>query len=218
MSDHETATASGRDADTGATTRPRALVAFASRHGSTEKVAEVVAEGLRGGGFEVRLDRLDKDLDVTGYDAVVVGAPMIMGWHRAARRFVAEHRHDLKRVPTAYFMTAMSLTDTGADSVGGVPVFKDPWLVKPPKDAAKLGRREQYAAPEHYLGDVLRAAPDVRPRAVAFFGGALDLTTMNIFERLFVMLVIGVTPGDARNWKAIAEWSAGLPAALGRAS
>jgi hypothetical protein len=26
------------------------------------------------------------------------------------------------------------------------------------------------------------------------------------------MLVIGVQPGDRRNWKAIREWAAGLPA------
>ena len=65
----------------------------------------------------------------------------------------------------------------------GVPIFKDPWLVKAPRDAAKLRRKERYALPQHYLGDVLKKAAPVRPRSVAFFAGSLDLTTMNIIEK-----------------------------------
>ncbi len=42
---------------------------------------------------------------------------------------------------------------------------------------------------------------------VAFFGGSVDLTTMNILEKLFVMLIVGATPGDLRNWDAVKEWS-----------
>ena len=46
--------------------------------------------------------------------------------------------------------------------------------------------------------------------AHVLFAGSLDLTTMNIFEKLFVLLVVGATPSDGRNWKAIREWGAGL--------
>jgi len=56
----------------------------------------------------------------------------------------------------------------------------------------------------------LKKGSPARPRAVAFFAGSLDLTTMNVFEKLFVLLVVGATPGDGRNWKAIREWGAGL--------
>ena len=37
---------------------------------------------------------------------------------------------------------------------------------------------------------------------------------MNVFEKLFVLLVIGATPGDGRNFKAVREWSGGLPDVL----
>jgi len=60
------------------------------------------------------------------------------------------------------------------------------------------------------LASVLKKGSPARPRAVAFFAGSLDLTTMNVFEKLFVLLVVGATPGDGRNWKAIREWGAGL--------
>lgn len=42
---------------------------------------------------------------------------------------------------------------------------------------------------------------------VAFFGGSVDLTTMSILEKLFVMLIVGAAPGDLRNWDAVKEWS-----------
>ncbi len=54
----------------------------------------------------------------------------------------------------------------------------------------------------------------MRPRQAAFFAGALDLTKMSIFAKLFVMLVIGASPGDGRHWDAVREWARGLPAVL----
>ena len=34
---------------------------------------------------------------------------------------------------------------------------------------------------------------------------------MNLFEKLFVMLVIGANPGDGRHWDAVREWARELP-------
>ncbi len=188
----------------------RILLVYATRHGSTVEVADAIAEELRSGGNEVDQRPAAEAPSPAGYDAVVVGGPMIMGWHREAARFVTRHRADLERLPTALFITAASLTETGESDVQGVPIVKDPWLAKAPRDAAKLRYKERYALPQHYLGAVLKKAAPGRPRSVAFFAGSLDLTTMNLFEKAFVLLVIGATPGDGRNWKAIREWGAGL--------
>ena len=68
-----------------------------------------------------------------GYDGVVVGGPMIMGWHRAALGFLKKHREAFQRIPLAVFVTAMSLTQTGETSVDGVPVYVDEKLPKPPE-------------------------------------------------------------------------------------
>ena len=193
----------------------RILVVYATRHGSTVEVADAVAEELRAAGHEVDQRPAAEAPGPAGYDAVVVGGPMIMGWHRQAMRYVKEHRGELERLPTALFITAASLTKTGETDVEGVPVFTDPWLAKAPRDAAKLRYKERYALPRHYLGDILKKAVPVRPRSVAFFAGSLDLTTMNVFEKLFVLLVVGATPGDGRNWKAIRAWGAGLGGILG---
>ncbi len=188
----------------------RILLVYATRHGSTREVADAVAGELRAGGNEVDVRAAAEAPGPAGYDAVVVGGPMIMGWQRHAVRYVKKHRAALERLPTALFITAASLTETGESDVRGVPIVRDPWLAKKPRDAAKLRYRERYALPSHYLGDILDACAPLRPRSVAVCAGSRDLTTMNIFEKLFVLLVVGATPGDGRNWKAIREWGAGL--------
>jgi menaquinone-dependent protoporphyrinogen IX oxidase len=198
----------------GVVTGGRALLVYATRHGSSREVAEAVAKELRAAFAEVDVREAKAAPAPSGYDAVVVGGPMIMGWHKDAEKYLRRHRDQLSGTPFALFVTAASLTEDGVDTVRGVPVAKDPWLVKKPKHAAKLGRKERYALPAHYVGDILDVCAPARPRAVALFAGSLDLTAMNVFEKLFVLLVIGATPGDGRHFDFIREWTAGLGDAL----
>ena len=188
----------------------RALLVCATRHGSTREVADAVAEELRATFAEVDVHEARSAPSPAGYDAVVVGGPMIMGWHKDARKYLKRHRDQLDAVPFAVFVTAASLTEDGVDAVQGMPIVKDPWLVKKPKNADKLSRKERYALPRHYVGDILKECSPARPRSVALFAGSLDLTTMNVFEKLFVLLVIGATPGDGRHFEFVREWAAGL--------
>jgi menaquinone-dependent protoporphyrinogen IX oxidase len=192
----------------------RALVVYATRHGSTQEVADAVAGQLRGAFAEIDVHEVKTAPPPAGYDAVVVGGPMIMGWHRDAKKYLKHHRDQLSRVPFALFVTAASLTEDGLEEVHGVPVAKDTWLVKKPRNAARLTRKERYALPAHYVEGIAAACGTARPRSIAFFAGSLDLTTMNIFEKLFVLLVIGATPGDGRHYDFIREWAAGLGNAL----
>jgi menaquinone-dependent protoporphyrinogen IX oxidase len=189
---------------------PRVLVVYATRHGSTREVADAVAGELRAAGAQADVRPAAAGDGPAAYHAAVVAAPMIMGWHREAVRYVARHRDRLAAMPVVYLITAMSLTDIGSDEVEGVPITKDPWLARAPRNAAKLSYKEKYAAPAHYMGEILRKTAPVRPRAAAFFGGSLDFTAMNLLEKLFVMLIVGATPGDARNWSAIKDWAGGL--------
>jgi menaquinone-dependent protoporphyrinogen IX oxidase len=197
-----------------ALTGRRVLLVYATRHGSTKEVAEAVAAELRAAGAEVEQAAAGSAPAPDGFDAVVIGAPMIMGWHKEARAYVRKHRAQLALTPFAVFVTAASLTEDGRDEVRGVPVAKDPWLVKQPRDPARLGRKERYALPSHYLGDILDDCGPARPRTAALFAGSLDLTTMNIFEKLFVLLIVGATPGDGRHFDYVREWATGLPGLL----
>ena len=196
------------------TTGGRLLLVYATRHGSTREVADAVAGELKARFAEVDVREARSAPPPAGYDAVVVGGPMIMGWHKDAEKYLKRHGSQLAEVPFALFVTAASLTEDGMDAVHGVPVAKDPWLVKKPRKADKLTRKERYALPSHYVGDILRAGAPARPRTVALFAGSLDLTTMNLFEKLFVLLIVGATPGDGRHWDFVREWAAGLGEAL----
>jgi menaquinone-dependent protoporphyrinogen oxidase len=190
------------------------LVAYATLSGSTAEVAEAIGETLGQDGVQVDVQPVREVGDISAYDAVLVGGPMILGWHREAVRFVRTNQDALSQIPVAYFITALSLTQTAQDDVNGVPITCDPRLAKAPGNPDKLSFKQRYALPTKYLAPVLKKAPRVKPVSVAFFGGKLVYTDLNILQMLFVMLIIGARPGDFRDWEAIRGWATGLHAAL----
>ncbi len=195
-------------------TPQKILVAYTTNAGTTVQAAQAVSEGLSSADTQVEVRRLEEVTDLAPYAAVVIGAPMIMGWHRAATKFVKRHRDALSRVPVAYFFLARSLTQTNETQVDGVPLVIDPKLPKPPKQPDRLSYRERYATVGNYLRPVLKAAPQVKPMSAGFFGGRLEMHRLKLWQKLFVLLVIQAQPGGSHNLPFIKEWAANLRAAL----
>jgi menaquinone-dependent protoporphyrinogen oxidase len=188
----------------------KVLVAYVSNAGSTVEVAQFIGQELGRDGAQVDVRTIRQIEDIGAYQAVLVGGPMIMGWHREAVNFVRRHQLALSRVPVAYFLMAMSLTKTPEMALDATQVYVDPTLAKAPGDDSKLSLRENYATISSYLKPVLTKAPQVRPVSVGFFAGKLDYMRLGLFQRLFVMFVIAAQAGDRRNWDAIRGWAAGL--------
>jgi menaquinone-dependent protoporphyrinogen IX oxidase len=182
------------------------LVTYATNAGSTVKVAQAVAAEL-GKNAAVETLPLDKVTSLEPYSAIVLGAPMILGWHRGALAFLKRNQDTLSRVPLAIFVTCASLTKTDETSLEGVPLFIDEKLPKAPKNPARLGFKENYSTPKNYLSPILKLA---KPVSIGLFGGSLQYFSMKWWQVPFVLLVIQAQPGDKRNWKAIAEWAGGL--------
>jgi menaquinone-dependent protoporphyrinogen oxidase len=182
--------------------------------GSTREVAQTVGEVLEQTGVPVDLLPLAEVKEIEQYAAVVLGAPMIMGWHRDALRFLRRHRRAFQRIPLAVFVTAMSLTQTGETSVEGVPVFVDEKLAKPPANAGQLSFRERYARLTPYLRPILKAIHPAKPASMGIFGGRLEYGRLAWWAVLFVAVIIQAPAGDRRNWEAIRAWAATLPEAL----
>jgi menaquinone-dependent protoporphyrinogen oxidase len=67
------------------------LVAYTTNAGSTTEVAEAIAKTLGQGGAQVDVRRIKEVTDVKPYDAVIVGGPMMMGWHKEAVNFLGKH-------------------------------------------------------------------------------------------------------------------------------
>lgn len=86
------------------TTAP-VLVAYATKHGSTEEVARYVAERIRKRGLVVDVMPARDVRDVTGrYGLVILGGAIYSGrWHRDAHRFLKRQRDALLGLPTAVF-------------------------------------------------------------------------------------------------------------------
>ena len=186
------------------------LVTYASMAGSTAEVAQAVGEELQKGGLQVDVKPLDQVDALAGYDGVVVGAPMIMGWQRAARRFLRRHRSELQGKPLAVFVLAMSLTQSGETSVDGVPAVVDPKLPKAPARPGNLSFRERYATLSNYLQPILKAARPARPVSIGVFGGRMEYGRLKWWAVLFAMLIIKAPAGEKRNWEVIREWARGL--------
>jgi menaquinone-dependent protoporphyrinogen IX oxidase len=178
----------------------RVLVAYATMAGSTMEVAEVVGEEIAKHGFQADVLPISEIQEIQAYHGVVVGGPMIMGWHREALRFLKKHRKMLQKIPLAVFVMAMSLTETGEMISDGVIVTVDEDLPKPPENEARLNFRERYARLEKYLAPIIRATRPEQPASIGVFGGRLEYGRLKWWAVLFVMLVIQAPAGDRRNW------------------
>lgn len=182
------------------------LVTYATMSGSTAQVAESVANGLTRDGTIADLRPISQITDLSPYSAVVLGAPMILGWHRDIVSFIVRHQDMLRQVPVAYFTTQLHLTKLPGTGVNGVHIFLDPKLAKPPANPDKMNISEKLGAPASCVGPALEKGPLVRPVSVGFFGGKLDYSTLKLLPKLFVKLIIRAVEGDYRNWDAIREW------------
>jgi menaquinone-dependent protoporphyrinogen oxidase len=80
------------------------LVGYASKYGSTQEVAEAVADVLRTAGLVVALHPLDEVKSLSDYGAVVMGAALYVNhWHKDAHKFLSRHREPLSRLPVYVF-------------------------------------------------------------------------------------------------------------------
>jgi menaquinone-dependent protoporphyrinogen oxidase len=189
---------------------PKILVAYATNAGSTGEVAKAIRDELASQGAVVDLRQVGEVASVDEYSAVVLGAPMIAGWHRDATRFLRRHQSALSKVPVAYFITCVNLTQTGDSQVDGVPIYVDRELPRPPRNPGRLSFRENYATVRNYLRPTLKVTPFVKPVSVGFFGGKLELFRLNFFQMVFAILVAGGKVGDFRHWDEIRGWAASL--------
>jgi len=182
--------------------------------GSTVEVAQAVGEEIAKRGMQVDVLPISEVKGLQIYDGVVVGGPMIMGWHRTALSFLKKNRQAFQQIPLAVFVMAVSLTQTGETSLDGVPVSVDEKLPKTPENEERLNFRERYARLSNYLGPILKATRPSKPVSIGVFGGRLEYGRLKWWAVLFVMLIIQAPAGDKRNWEAIRAWAAGLPAAF----
>jgi menaquinone-dependent protoporphyrinogen IX oxidase len=191
----------------------KVLVTYITHSGTTRDVAEAIAEEITKTGFEAELMELAQVKSTTDYAAVVLGAPMIVGWHRDGLKYLKTHHAELAKKPLALFLMGMSLTESAKLEVANVDIHLDQKLLTTPKNPGRIGLKESFTTIKHYLQPILNITPKSLT-AVGFFGGRMDMYRLKWYEALFVMLVVGAKPGEKRNWPDIRAWAASLPTLL----
>jgi len=159
------------------------LVAYASTHGATQEVAEVLAAELRKHGLEVDLQPARDVRILDGYSAVVLGAPLYMfHLHKDALRFLSKHRQTL---------------------TGGIPIaiFAGGPFGTPDEKVWQDVRNQ--------LDKELAKFPWLKPAAVEIVGGKFDPAHLH-FPWNLIPVLKNSPPTDLRDWTAIRAWADSL--------
>src|SRR6266487_3621575 len=159
------------------------LVAYATRYGSTQEVAEAVASTLRESGLEVDFQPMRDVRTLDQYRAVVLGAPLYMfHWHKDALNFLARHRAALTARPVAIFALG--------------PFHAE---------------EKEYQEVRRQLDKELAKFPWLTPEAIAIFGGKFDPEKLT-FPHNLVPALKNMPASDIRDWTAIRAWASDLAA------
>jgi menaquinone-dependent protoporphyrinogen oxidase len=93
----------------------RLLILYGTTNGHTRKIAQVLGETLRGGGFPcdvIDAARVPPELDPASYDGVLVAASIHTGgYQRAVARWVHRHAEQLNLVPSAFVSVCLGILE-----------------------------------------------------------------------------------------------------------
>jgi menaquinone-dependent protoporphyrinogen oxidase len=162
------------------------LVAYSSKHGATQEIADRIAAKLRATGRKADSQPLKSARDLSGYDAFVIGSAVYFGkWMKDAVTFVRHNQEILAAKPIWLFSSGPLGTET--------------------TDAKGHDLRD--AAEPKELDELFEA---VHPRDHRVFFGALDAGKLGFAERAIHALPAGkelLRDGDFRDWDEIETWA-----------
>jgi len=119
------------------------LIVVASKAGSTAEIAKFMSDELNKAGANSAVQTPDKVQHLTGYDAVIIGSPIYMGkWLSEARDFVENNQQILKKIPTAYFLSCLALTDPAKQKEISTYLTNQRELVEPIMEGRFAGKMD----------------------------------------------------------------------------
>lgn len=171
------------------------LVAYASRHGATQGIAERIAAGLRGSGLSAEALPAKSVTSLAGYDAFVVGSAAYMfHWLGEARDFV--HHHEAALAAKSVWLFSSGPLGTEPLNDKGI----DQKVAAVPKEAAELVGAV-HARDHHVFFGAYEA--DQKPKGLA-----------ERFVSLMPAARNALPSGDFRDWPEIDAWAAAIAAEL----
>jgi menaquinone-dependent protoporphyrinogen oxidase len=166
------------------TAKDRVLVAYGTKHGATEAIAETIAKTLSDAGLEVDLQRARRVRPIEPYRAVVLGSAVYAGrWRRDALRLL--RRSGLRERDVLLFSSGPV-----GESKGDPEQFER--MTRPP-------RVEEIAA-------------DIGAREHVVFGGMVAEDAGFIRKKMARRIPPELR--DLRDWGAIEAWANAIAATL----
>ncbi len=161
-------------------TEKRVLVTYASKHGSTGGVADAIGKELCSKGLAADVAFIRNAGDLGLYQGVVVGSAIYMGkWMPEATDFVKKNRDILRRIPVAYFLVCITLSQPN---------------------------EKNRAVALSYMEPIMKAVPEIRPLGIGTFAGALDYNKLSWLNKR-ILKAKGAPEGDFRDWNGIRTWA-----------
>ena len=143
------------------------LIGYGTTEGQTARIAEYIADVIRGQGHEAQVLDLkrSKDVPLDRTDAVVIGGSIHMGKHEdSVGDFVRKNRGALERLPSAFFSVSLAAHGDMENARAYVENF------------------------EQQTG--------WRPTQVGYFGGALLYRQYGLIKRLMMKKIVRDKPGN----------------------
>ena len=167
------------------------LIAYATKYGSSQQIAERIAGVLRAHDLDVQVRPATDSGGVAGYDAFVVGSAVYYGsWLKEATAFVRRNQSVLAARPVWLFSSG-PITADAIDAEG-----HDARAAAAPKETAEL--EQTIHARDHRV-----------------FFGKLDRSRLGFVDRLVASLpAFPGTEGDFRDWADVDVWAEGIADAL----
>ncbi len=166
------------------------LVTYGTWTGSTQDVAQAIGEQLRETGATVTVQPAQEVQDPGGYQGIVIGSGIRAGkLHPHVLKLLETYQDALSQTKVAYFVVCMTMHEN---------------------------TEENRCTVEAYLDAAREIAPQIQPVEIGLFAGAMDYKKLPLPIRLIIKAM--KTPeGDFRDWEAIRNWAAHLPAAFSNA-
>ncbi|MBV8195910.1 MAG: flavodoxin domain-containing protein [Candidatus Dormibacteraeota bacterium] len=169
------------------------LVAYASRYGATQGIAERIAQTLAENGQPAEAQQVDAISNLARYDAFVIGSAIYMfHWRNEAVRFVRRNRATLTGRPVWLFSSGPLGSET-ADAAG-----RDVRTTAGPKEIDELMAATKARAHRVFFGAFNKSKLRGVNRAMASAPG---------LRKLFL-------EGDFRDWPEIDAWAVSIARVL----
>lgn len=163
------------------------LVAYASKYGATQEIAQKIGEVLRQAGLQADVLPVTGVRDLSPYQAVILGSAVYIGqWPTDAVAFLRAHEKTLAVLPVWLFSSGPTGEGDPVELVGGRRL---PASVKP-------------------------VVERIRPRDVTVFHGWIDPKKINWIENWSIQNLVKKPFGDFRDWDMIVDWTTQIAAAV----